>query len=173
MSDKLISKIEAATRQLDTAISLWFTNSDIISIHTLACSAYQIIHDINKKKGHRDLLYDSHVVKDEYRREMVNLLKKDYNFFKHAEKDPDGSIEFDESSTEVFILFSIFGLELLEIRHSDIREAFIIWDAINNPERLTEKGKKQFIDNIPPESIEQALNLKRSEFFDRFKLFRS
>jgi len=173
MTDKLITNLEAATRQLDTAISLWFTNSDTISIHTLACSAYQTIHDMNKKKGHKDPLYDSHVVNDEYRREMVNLLEKNYDLFKHAEKDLDGLIEFDETSAEVFILFSILGLELLGIKHSDIRDAFIIWDAITNPERLTEKGKKKFIDNIPPERIEKALNLKRSEFFDHFKLFRS
>ncbi len=173
MSDKSISKLEAASRQLDTAISLWFSNSDIIPIHTLACSAYQIIHDINKKKGYRDLLYDSVVVKDDYRRDMVNLLKDHYNFFKHAEKDPDRLIEFDGSLTEIFILFSILGLNLLGIRNNDIRDAFIIWFAINNPDRLTEKGMKQFTETVPSESIEKARNLNRNQFFDSFMLLRS
>lgn len=173
MSENQISKLEAATRQLDTAISLWFSNGDIVSIHTLACSAYQIIHDINKKKGYRDLLYDSVVFKDEYRRKMINILKGDYNYFKHAESDPDRIIEFDGSNTEVFILFSLFGLEMLGINHNDIRGAFIIWQSINNPDRLTEKGKKQYIDNIPSENIAQIRNVSRSEFFDSYILLRS
>jgi hypothetical protein len=172
MTGKLISKLEAATRQLDTAISLWFSGGDIISIHTLACSAYQIIHDINRKKGYRDLLYDSVVVKDEYRREMINLLKGDYNFFKHAEKDPDQLIEFDGSKTETFILFSLFGLEMLGVKHNDIRGAFIIWYAINNPDSLTEKGTKKYINNIPAETIAQIRRVSRNEFFDSYILLR-
>ena len=173
MSDKSISKLEAAARQIDTAITLWFSNGDIISIHTLACSAYQIIHDINKKKGYRDLLYDTVVIKDEYRRKLINSLKDHYNFFKHAEKDPDRLIDFDGSLTEKFIFFSLFGLQLLGIRHNNIRDAFTIWYAVNNSDILTEKGKKLFIDNVPPESIEHARNINRSQFFDSFMLFRS
>ncbi len=59
MSIEKITKFEAAKRQLDTAITLWFSEADTVSIHTLVCSAHQIIHDINQQKGHRDLLYDS------------------------------------------------------------------------------------------------------------------
>jgi hypothetical protein len=55
MNIERITKLDAAIRQLDTAITLWFTEADTISIHTLACSAHQIIHDINQQKGHRDL----------------------------------------------------------------------------------------------------------------------
>jgi len=57
MNIERITKLDAAIRQLDTAITLWFTEADTISIHTLACSAHQIIHDINQQKGHRDLLW--------------------------------------------------------------------------------------------------------------------
>ena len=54
-----ISKIEAARRQLDCAIELWFCDKDEVSIHTLAAAAYQIIHDLKMKRGElRDLLYE-------------------------------------------------------------------------------------------------------------------
>ena len=46
-----ISKLDAACRQLDCAIELWFADGDPVSIHTLACASHQIIHDI-KKLGH-------------------------------------------------------------------------------------------------------------------------
>lgn len=172
MPTEIITKFDAATRQLDTAISLWFSDGDAVSIHTLACSAHQIIHDINQQKGWRDLLYDSLVVKEEYHHELKRLLKGRYNFFKHSEKDPDVTIEFNPSLTETFILFSLFGLELFGIKHNEIRGAFIIWHAIHNPDRLTEKGKKQYVENIPSESISKIRNMSRSEFFNNYTLLR-
>ena len=85
-----ITKLDAARRQLRVAISLRFQDGDEVAIHTLACAAHQIIHDINQHRGGRDLLFDSLNFKDEYRKEAVNWLKKDMNFFKHADKDPEG-----------------------------------------------------------------------------------
>ena len=172
MPTEIITKFDAATRQLDTAISLWFSDGDAVSIHTLACSAHQIIHDINQQKGWRDLLYDSLVVKEEYHHELKRLLKGHYNVFKHSEKDPDVTMEFNPSLTETFILFSLFGLELFGIKHNEIRGAFIIWHAIHNPDRLTEKGKKQYVENIPSESISKIRNMSRSEFFNNYTLLR-
>jgi hypothetical protein len=55
MESEKISKIEAACRQLNTAIKLWFADGDLVSIHTLACSAHQIVHDINRQKGGREM----------------------------------------------------------------------------------------------------------------------
>ena len=88
-----IGKLEAAHRQLSTAIELWFNNGDIVSIHTLACAAHQIIHDLNSKQGGRDLIYDSIIIKDEYRNEACRLLREHMNFFKHADDDPDSEID--------------------------------------------------------------------------------
>jgi hypothetical protein len=39
-----ISKFDAARRQLNTAITLWFADGDPVAIHTLAYAAYEIIH---------------------------------------------------------------------------------------------------------------------------------
>ena len=46
-----ITKLDAARRQLWVAISLWFQDGDEVAIHTLACAAHQIIHDINQHRG--------------------------------------------------------------------------------------------------------------------------
>ena len=82
-----ISKIEAARRQLDCAIELWFCDKDEVSIHTLAAAAYQIIHDLKMKRGElRDLLYDSDMIKDKYRNQPIKVIKRPQNFFKHADR---------------------------------------------------------------------------------------
>jgi hypothetical protein len=47
-----LTKLDVARRQLQTAITLWFTDGDPVSIHTLAFAAYEIIHVISKKQTH-------------------------------------------------------------------------------------------------------------------------
>ena len=47
----IVAKLDAAKRQLETAIRLYFSNGDPISIHTLAGAAYNIVWDVNKKRG--------------------------------------------------------------------------------------------------------------------------
>jgi hypothetical protein len=42
-----ISKLDAAKRQLETAITLYFNSGDWVSIHALAGAAYMIIRDVN------------------------------------------------------------------------------------------------------------------------------
>ena len=165
-----IRKLDAACRQFNTAIALWFTGGDLISIHTLARSAYQIGHDINRKKGGRDLLYDSLLIKDEYRTEAISILKKSYNFFKHANKDPDpfGTIDFKLRSTEVFMIFTSFGLELLGCKPDEYRGAFNVYWFLRNPHLLTEKGREQWINRIPADTRDLLLSIQRTEFFDAY-----
>jgi hypothetical protein len=46
-----VSHASASVSQLDTAISLWFTEGDPISIHTLAWASLQLLHDQGLKVG--------------------------------------------------------------------------------------------------------------------------
>jgi hypothetical protein len=172
MARQKIDKLNAARRQLNTAIYLWFNHGDAVSIHTLACSAHQIVHDINRKRGGRDLLYDSLIFKDEYRKEAINYLKQDYNFFKHANKDPSATLEFDPITTELFIIFTSLGLEILGQRPDEVRGAFIIYFSLRNPHLLTEKGKAKFIDKVPEEKRKRVLSMPKEQFFEAYTLFR-
>src|SRR5260221_11225206 len=71
----LITKLEAARRQLATAIELWFLDGDPISIHTLAFAAHEVVHVIFRKNGGTDLLFHSRRIKDEIRGKFNKLLK--------------------------------------------------------------------------------------------------
>ncbi|HVN98311.1 MAG TPA: hypothetical protein VMT62_17930 [Syntrophorhabdaceae bacterium] len=167
-----VKKIDSAQRQLDTAIELWFKEGDPISVHTLACSAYQIIHDINSHRKGRDLLLDTLVIKDEYMSEFRRCLKASYNFFKHAdqEPDPDGTIEFDAKLSEYFMLYAIIGLELNGIMSTTIRKVFVMHYVVHNPHVLTQKGKEFYTQNIPSEKIDDIRKLGRNEFFENIPL---
>ncbi len=173
MASQIIDKLEAACRQINTAIALWFNDDDAISIHTLASSAYQIVHDINRHQGGRDLLYDSILIKDEFRGEAItNYLKKHYNFFKHANKDPSGTIEFDPIITEGLIIFTTVGLELLGRGPDEVRGAFNIYYCLRNPHLLNDRGKRDFIDSIEEEIRNNVLNLPKQKFFEYYTMLR-
>jgi hypothetical protein len=165
-----ITKVDAAVRQLDTAIMLWFQRGDAISIHTLACSAYQILHDINQHRKGPELIFDSIIIKDEFRLLAKSYLKKTYNFLKHAEKDPDpkGAIDFNSSVTEGFIMFANLGLEYLGIKPNSIRSAFIIYQCLHKPELFNEKGLHSILRDIPPNQLSDILNLNRCQFFESY-----
>ena len=62
-----VSKLDAARRQLETAIKLYFVFGDPISIHTLSAAAYNVIRDLNTKKDGDPLL-----MKDE----LLNYIKE-------------------------------------------------------------------------------------------------
>lgn len=134
-----ISKLEAARRQLDCALELWLRDGDDVSIHTLAAAAYQIVHDINTANGSpRDLIYDTFWIKDEYRREFVNAVKKPANFFKHADNDPDpnGSIQFAPEMSMAFLMCVFEELRQHGEKLTRVQTAFLFWLALHNPRVL-------------------------------------
>src|SRR3954451_16671445 len=104
-----VTKLDAARRQLRTAVRLWFQDADPVPIHTLAFAAYEIIHVLSKKhdKYRRTLIFDADMIKDEYRPDWNNKIKEGANFFKHAKNDSDGSLEFMPSLTLLFLMASV------------------------------------------------------------------
>lgn len=170
MSKQIITKIEAALHELDCAISLYFQESDPIPVHTLACAAHQIIHDINQHRKGPEFLFDSIVFKDEYRGLAKKYLHKHYNFFKHANNDPapDGTIEFDPRGTEIFILTAIRGLSYLGIQLNAKHSAFLSYFAFHNPNLLTQKGIQLYVHSFPVDQLNEIRSLKRSDFLEIF-----
>jgi len=160
-----ITKIDAARRQLNVAIRLWFESGDPIAIYCLACSAYEIIHDLKERKGLRDLYYDSLVIKDEYQKEWRQKLKAPYNFLKHADKDPDDVLEFEPSLTEPFIVFSLIGLKVLGQTISDMGHVYLIWLTLHHPERLTDEGRGLYVEPFPTELLRRVRKVSKAEFF--------
>jgi hypothetical protein len=167
-----IPKLEAARRQLRVAISLWFQDGDEVAIHTLACAAHQIIHDINQHRGGAELLFNNLNFREEYRGEVIKWFKKEMNFFKHADKDPEGVIDFDPKLTEMFIMASLMGIELFGLRHDSTEGAFIMWYGLKNPQYLTEKGRRQSVEGLTVEQKKGFSDMSARQFFEQYKLAR-
>ena len=167
-----ITKIDAAQRQLQTAVMLWFTGGDPVSIHTLAYAAYEIIHAVSKRMNpsRRDLLFDSLVVKDEHRSDFNLVLKKHANFFKHGNKADETAIDFHPVASELFIMFSILGLSSCGAVRSDEEAAYLSWIQIHHPEFLTDQGRKVVDETISVESMEELRLLDKQEFLQAIQM---
>lgn len=104
MENKIkVTKLDAAKRQLETAIRLYFNSADTVSIHTLACAAHEILANINKKQCGFPMIVSAAAVKKEYQKEFMRAIRTPQNFFKHADNDSEKTIVFRPEVTQHFI----------------------------------------------------------------------
>jgi hypothetical protein len=99
-----LSKEEVAVRQLDTAIGLLFDGGDVVSVHTLACAAANVLRDILRASGGetwQDAIISTYPGME---REIRQTLVRAQNFFKHADRDPEDALDFDEKSNDETII---------------------------------------------------------------------
>jgi len=167
-----VTKLDAARRQLRTAIRLWFEGGDPVSIHTLAFAAYEIAHVVSKKRDHfrRDLIFDSFKIKDEYRGDWNKHIKKHATFFKHADKDWDNSIEFSPTLSLLFIMGAGAGLRLAGAPKSAEESAFEFWIFLHRPRWVSARVRKLFEDKIEVENLAHMKAVPKSLFLKAFYL---
>jgi hypothetical protein len=162
-----ISKIEAAHRQLNCAIELWFLDKDDVSIHTLIAAAYQVIHDVNEKRGNPiEVLFRPAMVKPEYQKRWAKMVREPSNFFKHADKDPEDEVDFYPFSSVMFMLYAIAGLAALQVQSGPVERAFSIWLFIHDRRFLSPEGIAFFENSIPVEQVDRLRPFSKKQFFE-------
>jgi hypothetical protein len=141
-----------------------------VSIHALACAAYEIIHVVSKKRNpeRQKLIFDSILPKDEYRGKINAFLKSPANFFKHAKNDTDATIEFMPKITELFLLFSIAGIELAGERLNETESAFNMWLHVNRPDLSTDHWREMFTNSLPVHRLENIKSVPRNQFLQMY-----
>jgi hypothetical protein len=132
----VIGKLDAARRQLETAIDLYFHDADPVSVHTLAAAANQIIRDVNEKRGGKPLFSEGdflRLFKPEVVNKVKSTLRKSQNFFKHAERDWTGTLRFDTRQTEVKLLEACVKYHELSRETVPSFMVFLAWYDIHHP----------------------------------------
>lgn len=159
----LVTKTDAMRRQLLTAVKLWFAEGDPVAIHTLLYASHEILHTLFRRDGHKHLLFNSRIVKPEYRTLWAKTLTDSANFFKHARSDPDGKIEFNVSLNEMYLLFSIYGLAEMGAILNPEEHAFMHWIFVNRPDVLNEGA----YDHSSIKQIEMLRGIPKNEFLQQ------
>lgn len=167
-----ISKCDAAKRQLRTAIKLWFDDGDPVAVHALAFAAYEVLHYICLKRDPNHspvLIFDSPLIEEERRREWNQLMRKEANFFKHADRDGDSVIEFKPDVSLYFLYFAIIARDECGEPDSDEESAFIVWLRINRPKMFSEEGRKHFKRRAKGHNVAELRNISKREFFQLWR----
>ena len=111
---EVISKLDAARRQLRTSIRLFFADEEAISVHTLVAAAHGILRDLRGEfaikiaegtelHGEGSFIKDNPLVRPEKKQMLVSALNRAQNFFKHADKDPSGELHFHAGLTDLLL----------------------------------------------------------------------
>ncbi|VVP60481.1 hypothetical protein PS850_06209 [Pseudomonas fluorescens] len=164
-----ITKLQAARSHLKTACALWFADTDPVSTNTLAYAAHEVIHRLYRNAGNTDLLFDTALVKNEFRTDFALLIKESANFFKHANREclAEDKHEFPEGLNDILLLMSIVGLQRLSL-HLELSEAaFLFYKMLRHP---TWFPNSQVHKERPEHEIAEMLSLSKPEFFKAYAL---
>src|SRR5260370_19437482 len=149
----MITKLDAAERQLNTSIRLFFENRDHLSSYALTAASREITDDLLGKRSAQVFQRESarlgdpakvrlsfrqefcDRIKPEHYEKALKLLRKWQNFLKHADNDPDG--EMDDLSPVALalnIMFACWNFRLLANRNTGEMTKFVIWFYSAHPE---------------------------------------
>lgn len=149
----MITKTDAAERQLNTAIRLFFENRDHLSSYALAVASREVTDDLIgsqvSKLYQRELarVGDPLKVRLSYREEAKVLIKDEFhddfrrldrkwqNFLKHANKDPNAEIEpFTTKMLALTILLAMKNYALLTEQWTAEMATFFCWFVVAEPQ---------------------------------------
>jgi hypothetical protein len=134
------SKHDAAVRQLDIAIGLLFTDGDPLAIRTLAGAAYGILADLaeSEKRGSswRTKIIEGSGISE---KEAVHVLNAAQNYLKHADRDPNSSLAFEEEENDHLVFVASIECGGIGYPLSYSMQAFQIWYLALYPERSATK----------------------------------
>ena len=129
-----VTKLDAARRHLDVAVRLFFESRDALAVHTVAAAAQGILRDIAKATGaeHQSILHDHPNIPPERRREWIAAINAPRNFFKHADNDPNGVLEFDSAENEGLLLDAVLLYGTVGKDYLSSASVYIGWFTTKN-----------------------------------------
>jgi hypothetical protein len=144
-----IGKLDAAKRQLVTAVNLFLRNCDPISVHSLAQASREILAtlcQINEKDDLATFIADHNSIT---RRDVFALANKHRNFFKHADRDPDVLIQdFSDLDNDAIIYTAVHDLKLLTTQIPVECQLFEPWFFATHPEVKRLEVSDQFAEQV-------------------------
>jgi len=85
MITEKLTKSDAARRQTDEAIRMFFDRRDTVAPHTVAAAAAQVLADVGEHHGFQGWTRNKAIVKPEHWKRWRDCVTKYERFFKHAD----------------------------------------------------------------------------------------
>jgi hypothetical protein len=98
-----LTKIDVAEAQILAAVRLFFEDGHPVPVYTLANAACEIVATIGEKIDVETVQQELATSRGIGLKEMLRPLGTAANFFKHADRDADATLDFDEGDAEVVL----------------------------------------------------------------------
>jgi hypothetical protein len=132
-----ISKLDAAKRQIEVAIRMYFHHGDPVAIHTLAAASYNVLRNLNDKRGGEPMFLKETLIqraKPEKRKALIEKINEAENFFKHADRDHDATLDFRPDATDFVLLEGCDKYQQLSGEITPTMAVFRTWMMVENPD---------------------------------------
>ncbi len=136
----LISKLDAARRQIDAAIGMYFNGGDPVAIHTLIAAGYEVVTALRTRAGEPDEILE--VIVPDRRQEFLRLWRGAQNFLKHADRDPTATMELNQAQTELMLFLAAQRYGEID-RKSVPMTTMLAWYSMQNPDVLLDTPMKR------------------------------
>ena len=156
------NKIEAAHRQIDAAIRMFFAAEDPFAVHSVISAAERIVRDLAEHSGKSSIhetikLY----IRPGMEKKFWSEFNKCANFLKHADADPNALLEFNEQVNDVGIATCCLYYKSLGYQPTADMSGFIWWYTVMNPDLLVETAPLKKI--LSKSHFEKIRTLPRSD----------
>ena len=139
-----LSKIEAARRQLDCAIRLYFDNEDLLAVHSLSRAAFRLLYDLQPANNLREAVT---LLIHQFGWDSFNKLT---NFLKHADRDPDAEVdEASEADIQIGIAAAATLYRHMAKQSTPEMEAFQVWMKVMDEQADARKSDWEFEEDYP------------------------
>ena len=135
-----LTRQRAIRCEIDTSISLFLSHRDHVSAHVLAWAGVETLRGIANSRNivtFHEILEDK--IKPDRLREWRDALRKNYNFAKHADRDPELEIEdFRPESTSYTLFGACHDYHLIFAKKTWPMIIFQSWFQCRNPKLVLE-----------------------------------
>jgi len=137
---EIYDKLNVLRDQLDSAIVLVSLEDGFVAAHTIIMAAEELFRTMYVKK---DLFVEfdyRFYIKDEHQIEYLKKVREKYNFFKHADRDIDATLEVDREQihrlNQVLLGLLIAGYRKTFSRSSLSMDTYGSWFVVAYPELI-------------------------------------
>lgn len=148
-----VTKIDAAVRQLETAITLWFHDGDPVPICTLSHAAYEILYRLSAPTRKRPAIFDAAAIKPEFVEDFKSLFRSGPDFLKHAGKDPHETHFLAVKNQPAIFLDAVSMYNGMGFGMRPIFRVFQDWLWLTEPRFFIKKAQDVFGADTPVDEI--------------------
>lgn len=146
-----LTKLEAARREINAAIRMYFNDEDPVAIHALIAGGTQIISDLGKKKE-MQLGIESGIkhIRPERQKEFREMMREPQNHIKHADREGDENkiLEYRPATIEFYLYLGASGYQEYTGVDTPETRVFKWWFVVCNPELLNDPDMRAQLDSM-------------------------